>query len=56
MRARATIALSALLVALGVVLIAETVIVRGTIGYLLGALFVLAGVFRARLTVLGRWR
>jgi hypothetical protein len=55
-RARATLVLSAVLIGLGLVLIAETALVGGTIGYLLGVLFVAAGVFRARLTVLGRWR
>jgi uncharacterized membrane protein HdeD (DUF308 family) len=56
MRARATLALSAVLVVLGLVLLAETALVGGTIGYALGVLFVLAGVFRARLTALGRSR
>ncbi len=50
MRARATLALSAMLVAIGLVLIAETALVGGSIGYVLGVLFVLAGVGRGYLT------
>jgi dipeptide/tripeptide permease len=49
MKARATLALSAVLVVLGVVLLAETARVGGTIGYALGVLFVAAGVGRAYL-------
>ena len=56
MRTRATLALSALLVGIGVVLVVETAIVGGQIGYLFGALFILAGVLRVRLTRLGRSR
>jgi hypothetical protein len=42
-RARTTVALSVILVALGVSLIVETAVLEGGIGYVLGALFVLAG-------------
>ena len=42
-RTRATIGLSLALVALGVALIVETAVLGGGIGYVLGALFVLAG-------------
>jgi hypothetical protein len=42
-RTRVTIALSVALVALGVALIVETAVLEGGIGYVLGALFVLAG-------------
>jgi hypothetical protein len=55
-RARATLAVSAVLVCIGVVLVVETALVGGAIGYLLGVLFVLAGAFRAYLTRLGRSR
>jgi hypothetical protein len=50
MRARATLAVSAVMVGLGLVLIAETALVGGTIGYLLGVLFVVGGAGRAYLT------
>ena len=49
-RAFATLALSALLVALGVILIVETALVDGRLGYLLGALFLLGGGLRIYLT------
>ena len=52
MRARATFVLSAVLIGLGLVLIVETVLVGGMIGYLLGVLFVAAGV--GRLYLAGR--
>jgi fucose permease len=42
-RRRVTIALSVTLVALGVALIVETALLEGGIGFVLGALFVLAG-------------
>jgi hypothetical protein len=42
-RTRATIAFSVVLVALGVALIVETAVLEGGIGYVFGALFVLAG-------------
>lgn len=46
-RARTTIVLSALLVVLGVAILVETAVAGGgQIGYLLGALLVLAGIFR----------
>ena len=50
-RTRATIVLSAVLVVLGVVLVVETALVGGGLGYLLGALFVLAGVLRLYLSL-----
>jgi hypothetical protein len=46
LRLRTTIALSALMVVLGIVLVVETALVGGGIGYVLGALLVLAGVGR----------
>lgn len=46
-----TLLLSGLLVALGVVLIVETALVDGQLGYLLGGLLVLAGALRIYLTV-----
>lgn len=49
-RPRATLVLSAALVLIGLVLLAETVYVGGEIGYLLGALFVLAGGLRLYLS------
>lgn len=51
LRARATAALSALIAALGIVLIVETALVGGVLGFLLGALFVFAGGLRLVLTV-----
>ena len=42
-RARATIGLSIVHVALGVALIVETAVHEGGLGYVFGALFVLAG-------------
>lgn len=48
--AAATLILSGVLVALGVALIVETVVVGGRLGYLLGALFLLAGSLRIYLT------
>lgn len=50
LRARATAALSALIAALGIVLIVETALVGGVLGFLLGALFVFAGGLRLVLT------
>jgi hypothetical protein len=55
-RAGATLGISAVLVVIGVVLIVETVLVGGTIGYVLGVLFVLAGALRGYLTLAGRPR
>jgi hypothetical protein len=49
---RATVAISAVLVILGVAILVETAIVGGGIGYLLGALFASAGALR--LYLLGR--
>jgi uncharacterized membrane protein HdeD (DUF308 family) len=46
LRRRTTIALSILIVVLGVVVLAETALGGGGIGYLFGALLVLAGAGR----------
>jgi hypothetical protein len=46
LRLRITTLLSAVMIVLGVVLLIETAVVGGGIGYLLGALLVLAGVGR----------
>ena len=56
MRRNATLALSTLLIAIGVTLVVETVLVGGAIGYLFGTLFILAGAGRGYLTFLGRAR
>jgi hypothetical protein len=45
-RSASTLALSALLVALGVVILVETAIVGGSLGYVLGGLLTLAGGLR----------
>ncbi len=45
-RAATTLALSALLVVLGVVVLVETAVVGGSLGYVLGALLTLAGGLR----------
>jgi hypothetical protein len=45
-RAGATALLSGLLVVLGLVVLAETVLVGGGIGFLFGALLILAGALR----------
>ena len=45
-RAGATAALSAVLVVLGLVLVVETALLGGGIGFVFGALFVLAGGLR----------
>jgi hypothetical protein len=50
MRARATVAFSSVLFVLGVALIVETAILGGGLGFLLGALFVLAGGLRLYLS------
>lgn len=55
-RSRATLALSALLVALGLVVIVETAVLGGGIGIVLGVLLVLAGVLRSYLTLSARSR
>jgi hypothetical protein len=55
-RAGATAAVSGLLVVLGLVLIAETALVGGGLGFLFGALFVLAGGLRLYLSVLPKAR
>ena len=49
-RTRATLLLSGLLVALGLVLIVETAVLGGGLGLLLGVLFVLAGGLRLYLS------
>jgi hypothetical protein len=53
-RTWATVVLSALTAALGFVLIVETAVVGGSLGFLIGGLFVLAG--GLRLALLGRER
>ncbi len=55
-RARATLVLSALLIALGVAVIVETAVLGGGIGIVLGVLLVLAGVLRSYLTFAARRR
>jgi hypothetical protein len=45
-----TVAISAVLVLLGVAILVETALVGGGIGYLLGALFVSAGALRLYLS------
>jgi hypothetical protein len=47
---RATVALSVLLLGLGVALVVETAVLGGRLGYLLGALFMLAGGLRLYLS------
>jgi hypothetical protein len=54
LRVPATVALSALAALLGIVLIVETAIVGGSVGYLLGGLFLLAGVLRLVLVLRAR--
>jgi hypothetical protein len=54
LRVPATVALSALAALLGIVLILETAIVGGSVGYLLGGLFLLAGVLRLVLVLRAR--
>jgi hypothetical protein len=46
---RLAVALSVLLLVIGVALLAQTAIVGGGVGYLIGALFLLAGALRLRL-------
>lgn len=48
-----TIAISAVLVILGIAILVETVLVGGGIGYLLGVLFASAGALRLYLSVRG---
>lgn len=54
LRMPATVVLSAVAALLGVVLIVETAIVGGTLGFLLGGLFLLAGVLRLVLVLRAR--
>jgi hypothetical protein len=49
-RTRVTVALSVVLIALGVALLVETAVLGGGIGYLFGAMFALAGVLRLYLS------
>jgi hypothetical protein len=49
LRSPATVLLSVLIALLGAVLVVETAIVGGTLGYLLGALFLAAGGLRLAL-------
>ena len=49
----ATIAISAVLVILGIAILVETAMVGGGIGYLLGALFASAGALRLYLAARG---
>ncbi len=51
LRAPATVVLSALAALLGVVLIVETALVGGALGFLLGALFLAAGGLRLALVL-----
>jgi hypothetical protein len=53
-RVPATVVFSAVAAVLGVVLIVETAIVGGTLGFLLGGLFFLAGVLRLVLVLRAR--
>jgi hypothetical protein len=55
-RRRATLAFSVVFVVIGLALVVETALVGGQIGYVLGLLFVLAGLLRAYLTLAGRQR
>jgi hypothetical protein len=45
-RSTSTLALSALLVVLGVVILVETAVVGGSLGYVLGGLLAVAGALR----------
>jgi hypothetical protein len=54
MRRRATLVLSVVLVGIGVVLLVETALYGGGIGYLFGALFLLAGALRGYLSIVMR--
>lgn len=51
MRRHATAAFSCLIAAIGLVLIVETAVVRGGVGFLIGALFLLAGGLRLYLSL-----
>ena len=53
-RVPATIVLSAVVALLGLVLVVETAIVGGTLGFLLGALFLVAGALRLALVLRSR--
>ena len=54
LRVSATVVFSAVAALLGVVLIVETAIVGGTLGFLIGGLFLLAGVLRLALVLRAR--
>jgi hypothetical protein len=54
LRVPATIVLSAAVALLGLVLVVETAIVGGTLGFLLGALFLVAGALRLALVLRSR--
>ena len=54
LRVPATVVFSAIAALLGLVLIAETAIVGGSLGYLIGGLFLLAGVLRLALVLRAR--
>jgi hypothetical protein len=51
LRAPATVLLSAVAALLGLVLIVETAVVGGSLGFLLGALFLVAGALRLGLVL-----
>jgi len=55
-RSQATLILSALLVALGLVVVVETAVLGGGIGLVLGVLLVLAGALRSYVTLSSRPR
>jgi hypothetical protein len=54
LRVPATVVFSAVAALLGLVLIVETAIVGGSLGYLIGGLFLLAGVLRLALVLRAR--
>ena len=53
-RAPATIVFSAAAALLGLVLVVETAVVGGSLGFVLGALFLVAGALRLTLALRGR--
>jgi hypothetical protein len=54
LRGPATIVFSAAVALLGLVLVIETAVVGGSLGFVLGALFLVAGALRLMLAVRGR--